>query len=138
LAQSSSLEAFFAPDGELHDVFREVFPVRCDVYDLVFCRLAIKTDEESGDDLLYGTFQVITWDAAREHIANIWEQELDLLRLAAAVGEDVYQVREFRLYIRPEVVKTRLLRFARGLAVTAAARFPEAARAKDILPETIL
>jgi hypothetical protein len=138
VAQSPKLAAFFAPDGELHDVFRDAFPVRFDVHDLEFCSLSVKPNDESGDDFLHGVFRVITWDATRANIRNIWEQELPLLWLAPAVEDDVYRMKGFRLRIRPEVVKARLRSFARGLAGRAAARFPDATSAGDLLPEKVI
>ena len=139
MAQSGTLAAFFAPEGELDDAFREAFPVRLGVHDLVYCcRLSVKPGEDAGDDLLHATFQVMTWDAARTRIENIVEQELPLLWLAPAVADDVYRIRGFRFCIRPDTVKARLRRFVRGLPALAVARYAASGGTAAIVPHDVL
>jgi len=138
MAQSRSLEAFFAPEGELDDLFAAAFPVSLGVHDLTYCGLAVTPLEESGDDFLQATFRIMSWDASRTQIENIVEQQVALLWLAPAVEDDVYRVAAFRLFIPAETVKARLRRFVRGLPGRATARFARINEPKSIIPDDVL
>jgi hypothetical protein len=133
MTQSSTLESFFSRDGELEDVFREVFPVWLGNQSLEYCSFEVATIPD-GFDYFIATFRVVTWDTSKKRIEAVVEEAVLLDSLAPAVENDVYLIEGVRIVLRPETVKTGIRRFVRGLPREVRASYARLGNREDLHP----